>query len=319
MRGANVVRAFSQGRRCGWGMGAAAGGPAQAPRSLSFAPTLGQRHYCTLMCTHSQTQKLTRTRAPELLRFSRRTMFIQTQSTPNPLSLKFVPGKSVLEPGNTMDFDSYKSAQQSPLAKSIFAVEGVTRVFFTDEYISVTMSNDADWLVVKPHVFAAITDFYASGTPVLAPLAAAPEHSDTAITDQDSETVAFIKELIETRIRPNVQEDGGDIKFIKFDELGTVWLQMQGSCAGCPSSSVTLKNGIESMLMYYVEEVNAVEEWLPEGSEAGGKKGEDASSSVASVLETEDLKKLQEGLAKVPKSGGHGHSHGHTHSGSCNH
>lgn len=193
----------------------------------------------------------------------KRTMFIQTQSTPNPLSLMFYPGKPVVEAGSA-DFPNARSAMNSPLAKALFGIDGITRVFFGSDFITVTKSEEASWDFLKPEIFAAIMDFYSSGNPVFLDSSTAAS-MDTAIHEDDSETVAMIKELLETRIRPAVQDDGGDIEYQGFDpDTGVVKLKMQGACSGCPSSSVTLKSGIENMLMHYVPEVKAVEQELDE-------------------------------------------------------
>ncbi|KAK9284101.1 hypothetical protein L1049_012362 [Liquidambar formosana] len=187
----------------------------------------------------------------------RRTMFIQTQSTPNPSSLMFYPGKPVMEVGSA-DFPNARSAMNSPLAKALYGIDGITRVFFGSDFITVTKSDDAAWDFLKPEIFAAIMDFYSSGKPLFLDSNTAAA-MDTAIHENDSETVAMIKELLETRIRPAVQDDGGDIEYCGFDpETGVVKLRMQGACSGCPSSSVTLKSGIENMLMHYVPEVKSV-------------------------------------------------------------
>ncbi|KAK1395997.1 nifU-like protein 4, mitochondrial [Heracleum sosnowskyi] len=189
----------------------------------------------------------------------RRNMFVQTQSTPNPLSLMFYPGKPVMEVGSS-DFPNARSAMNAPLAKALYGIDGVTRVFFGSDFVTVTKSEDGSWDFLKPEIFAAIMDFYSSGQPLFLDSAAAAA-KDTAIHEDDTETVAMIKELLETRIRPSVQDDGGDIEYIGFDpESGVVKLRMQGACSGCPSSSVTLKSGIENMLMHYVPEVKAVEQ-----------------------------------------------------------
>lgn len=189
----------------------------------------------------------------------KRTMFIQTQSTPNPLSLMFYPGKPVMEVGSA-DFPNARTAMNSPLAKALYGIDGVTRVFFGSDFVTVTKSDDASWDFLKPEIFAAIMDFYSSGKPLFLD-SATSSSMDTAIHEDDSEIVAMIKELLETRIRPAVQDDGGDIEYIGFDpESGVVKLKMQGACSGCPSSSVTLKSGIENMLMHYVPEVKAVEQ-----------------------------------------------------------
>ncbi|KAK6775326.1 hypothetical protein RDI58_026327 [Solanum bulbocastanum] len=193
----------------------------------------------------------------------KRTMFIQTQSTPNPLSLMFYPGKPVVEAGSA-DFPNARSAMNSPLAKALFGIDGITRVFFGSDFITVTKSEEASWDFLKPEIFAAIMDFYSSGNPVFLDSSTAAS-MDTAIHEDDSETVAMIKELLETRIRPAVQDDGGDIVYRGFDpDTGIVKLKMQGACSGCPSSSVTLKSGIENMLMHYVPEVKSVEQELDE-------------------------------------------------------
>ncbi|CAK9231633.1 unnamed protein product [Sphagnum troendelagicum] len=186
----------------------------------------------------------------------RRSMFIQTQSTPNPDSLMFQPGCPVMEIGSS-DFPSARSAMQSPLAKALFSVDGVTRVFFGADFVTVTKAEEVSWAVLKPHIFASIMDFYSTKQPLF--YDAQTQASDTAIHEDDDETVAMIKELLETRIRPAVQDDGGDIEYRGYDlESGIVSLKMQGACSGCPSSAVTLKSGIENMLMHYVPEVKGV-------------------------------------------------------------
>ncbi|KAF8103909.1 hypothetical protein N665_0182s0017 [Sinapis alba] len=203
----------------------------------------------------------------------RRTMFIQTQSTPNPSSLMFYPGKPVMEVGSA-DFPNVRSALGSPLAKSIYSIDGVVRVFFGSDFVTVTKSDDLSWDILKPEIFAAVMDFYSSGQPLFLDSQAAAA-KDTAINEDDSETVAMIKELLETRIRPAVQDDGGDIEYCGFDpESGIVKLRMQGACSGCPSSSVTLKSGIENMLMHYVPEVKGVEQEFDGEEEEGTLSGE---------------------------------------------
>ncbi|KAI8476960.1 MAG: scaffold protein Nfu/NifU N terminal-domain-containing protein [Monoraphidium minutum] len=216
---------------------------------------------------------------------ARRGMFIQTQPTPNPLSLMFVPGKPVMESGS-YEFSSARAAMASPLAKRLFAVDGVTGVFFGSDFVTVTKAEDTAWAVLKPQVFAAIMDHYSSGEPLFLDeqtLAA----SDTAIHPDDDEVVAMIKELLETRIRPAVQEDGGDIVYRSFDaDSGTVTLKMMGACSGCPSSAVTLKSGIENMLMHYIPEVKSVVEAPPDDGEVEGLKAFDKlESKLESKLE----------------------------------
>ncbi|XP_062091799.1 nifU-like protein 4, mitochondrial [Humulus lupulus] len=203
----------------------------------------------------------------------KRSMFIQTQSTPNPSSLMFYPGKPVMEVGSA-DFPNARAALNSPLAKALYGVDGITRVFFGSDFITVTKSEDTSWNVLKPQIFAAIMDFYSSGQPLFLDSETAAA-KDTAIHEDDSETVAMIKELLETRIRPAVQDDGGDIEYRGFDiDTGIVKLRMQGACSGCPSSSVTLKSGIENMLMHYVPEVKAVEEELDAEEEDAALSGQ---------------------------------------------
>ncbi|KAK7872928.1 hypothetical protein R5R35_004247 [Gryllus longicercus] len=188
---------------------------------------------------------------------AKRTMFIQTQETPNPNSLKFIPGVDVLGEGKTMDFPNGTTAFCSPLGKLLFRIEGVKSVFFGPDFITVTkVDEDVEWRLLKPEIFAIIMDFFASGLPIVNEEEAP---SDTQITEDDDETVAMIKELLDTRIRPTVQEDGGDIVFMGFED-GIVKLKMQGSCTSCPSSVVTLKNGVQNMLQFYVPEVLGVEQ-----------------------------------------------------------
>ncbi|GIL47058.1 hypothetical protein Vafri_3888 [Volvox africanus] len=187
----------------------------------------------------------------------KRGMFIQTQPTPNPNSLMFVPGKPVMENG-TLEFTSARDGMKSPLAKKLFSIDGITSVFFGSDFVTVTKRDAYTWPVLKPDIFAAIMDFYSSGEPLVSD-AEALASSDTAIHPDDSEVVAMIKELLETRIRPAVQEDGGDIVFKGFEEdTGMVMVKLVGACSTCPSSTVTLKNGIENMLMHYIPEVKGV-------------------------------------------------------------
>ena len=181
-------------------------------------------------------------------------MFIQTEQTPNPSTLKFLPGRVVMDKG-TMDFAGADTAAASPFAKRLFAVEGVERVFFGADFVTVTKADDKDWQILKPSILGGIMEHYTSGEPVLAG-EAAPSAGDASA--DDDEVVAQIKDLLETRIRPAVAQDGGDIVFHDFRE-GVVYLQMQGSCSGCPSSTATLKMGIENLLKHYVPEVIEVQ------------------------------------------------------------
>ncbi|OWF45476.1 NFU1 iron-sulfur cluster scaffold homolog, mitochondrial-like [Mizuhopecten yessoensis] len=185
-----------------------------------------------------------------------RTMFVQTQDTPNPNSIKYLPGTSVLEQG-TMDFPNYQAAHCSPLARQLFRIEGVKGVFFGTDFITVTkLDDDVEWKVLNPQIFATIMDFFASGLPVLTD---EQPSSDTAIDEDDDETVLMIKELLDTRIRPTVQEDGGDIVYMGFED-GIVKLKLQGSCTSCPSSVVTLKSGVQNMLQFYIPDVLGVDQ-----------------------------------------------------------
>ncbi|XP_028392234.1 NFU1 iron-sulfur cluster scaffold homolog, mitochondrial-like isoform X2 [Dendronephthya gigantea] len=200
-----------------------------------------------------------------------RGMFIQVQETPNPNSLKFVPGVQITESG-TVNFENPQSAVRSPLARQLFTIEGVTGIMFGTDFITITKSSedDVDWAQIKPNIFATVMDFFASNMPIFTD---EQPRSDTEVLDDDDETVAMIKELIDTRIRPTVQEDGGDIIFKGFDN-GVVKLKMQGACSTCPSSIVTLKNGIENMLQFYVPEVNSVEQVEDEVDEINKKEFE---------------------------------------------
>jgi Fe-S cluster biogenesis protein NfuA len=178
-------------------------------------------------------------------------MFIQTESTPNPATLKFLPGQSVLEAG-TADFPSVEAAAKSPLANRIFAVEGVAGVFFGLDFVTVTKTDAVEWDHIKPAILGAIMEHYQSGAPVIEGEQAASGHAEH--TGEDGEIVNQIKELLDTRVRPAVAQDGGDITFHGFDR-GVVYLHMQGACAGCPSSTLTLKMGIENLLRHYIPEV----------------------------------------------------------------
>jgi len=190
-------------------------------------------------------------------------MFIQTQETPNPSSLKFLPGRPVLEGGGTLDIPNIGAAKSSPLAKLLFRIEGVKGIFFGSDFITVSKYDDEslDWKTMKPEIFATIMDFFMSGLPVVHEGVATT--GETEIYEDDDDTVAMIKELLDTRIRPTVQEDGGDIIYMGFED-GIVKLHMQGSCSSCPSSIVTLKNGVQNMLQFYVPEVVAVEQVFDE-------------------------------------------------------
>ena len=180
-------------------------------------------------------------------------MFIQTESTPNPATLKFLPGQTVLEMG-TADFPSAETAGKSPLATRIFAVAGVTGVFFGTDFVTVTKAEAVDWGHIKPAILGAIMEHYQSGALVIEGEQAAAHQAHDG---PDGDIVRQIKELLDTRVRPAVAQDGGDITFHGFDR-GIVYLHMKGACAGCPSSTLTLKMGIENLLRHYIPEVTEV-------------------------------------------------------------
>ncbi|MEP2531834.1 NifU family protein [Shimia sp.] len=182
-------------------------------------------------------------------------MFIQTESTPNPATLKFLPGQTVLEMG-TADFPTADGASASPLATRVFAIKGVAGVFFGTDFVTVTKEDGVEWDHIKPAILGAIMEHFQSGQPVMASDAVqASGHADH--DGPDGEIVGQIKELLDTRVRPAVAQDGGDITFHGFDR-GVVYLHMQGACAGCPSSTLTLKMGIENLLRHYIPEVTEV-------------------------------------------------------------
>jgi Fe-S cluster biogenesis protein NfuA len=185
-----------------------------------------------------------------------RAMFIQTETTPNPATLKFLPGREVMADG-TVDFPNAEAGQRSPLAARLFAIPEVERVFFGSDFITVT-KREGDWRHLKPAILGAIMEHFTRGIPLFESEAAA--EAEPTYEGEEADIVAQIKELLETRVRPAVASDGGDIIFKGFDGgSGTVFLHLQGSCSGCPSSTITLKNGIENMLRHYVPEVSAVE------------------------------------------------------------
>ena len=190
-------------------------------------------------------------------------MFIQTEATPNPEVLKFLPGRDVLGEG-TREFRAEDARGVSPLADALFAVDGVRRVFFGPDFLTVTREEDAPtWPQIKPPVLAAIMEHFTSGAPLLAESALDQGHDEGEYEGDTAQIVAEIKDLLDTRIRPAVAQDGGDIIFNRFDvDSGIVYLHMRGACAGCPSSSATLKAGVENMLKHYVPEVRGVEQTL---------------------------------------------------------
>jgi len=194
-----------------------------------------------------------------------RSMFIQTETTPNDDSLKFIPGMPVMETGS-VEFLDTRTALTSSLALRLFGIEGVKAVFYGPDFVTVTKDSENPWSVVKPEVYSILMEFFSSGQPLFRSeedkANAGPQ--DTRILDTDSDTVAMIKELLDTRVRPAIMDDGGDIEYRGFTDDGIVQIKLKGSCRGCDSSTVTLKSGIERMLMHYIPEVKGTEQVLGE-------------------------------------------------------
>jgi Fe-S cluster biogenesis protein NfuA len=188
-------------------------------------------------------------------------MFIQTEATPNPATLKFLPGKAVL-PGDPADYRAPEDAAGSPLALRLFEIPGVTGVFLGDDFITVTKEDDdgsgMGWPHLKPAILGAIMEHYASGRPVVEDASHAASESEEFFGEEDGQIVETIKELLDTRVRPAVAQDGGDITFRGYRD-GTVYLYMRGACSGCPSSTATLKYGIQNLLQHFIPEVREVE------------------------------------------------------------
>jgi len=184
-------------------------------------------------------------------------MFIQTETTPNPLTLKFIPGVDVLGAGGTAFYTSAKDAKDSPLAEALFRIENVGAVFLGSDFITITKKEDADWNMMKPSLLSGIMEHFTAKRPVMKKKTEEESEEGNA-SGEDDEIVKQIKELIETRVRPAVAQDGGDIIYKSFED-GIVKLELHGSCSGCPSSTMTLKQGIENMLKHYVPEVKSVE------------------------------------------------------------
>ncbi len=176
-------------------------------------------------------------------------MFIETQATPNPETVKFIPNQEVLESGS-IDFATSDMAKKSPLAQRLFGITGVDRVFLSTDFVSITKASDTDWSMLKPMILAALMEHLSVGQAIID----ADYYDDKHQSSNDDEITAQIKELLEERVRPIVAMDGGDIVFDRFEQ-GIVYLEMQGACAGCPSSTATLKIGIENMLRHYIPEV----------------------------------------------------------------
>ncbi|HEY2481372.1 MAG TPA: NifU family protein [Caulobacteraceae bacterium] len=188
-------------------------------------------------------------------------MFIQTETTPNPAVLKFLPGRELLAEG-AREFRDADDARASPLAEALFALSGVTRVFYATEFLTVTKADDYDWAYLKAPILAAIMDHFTSGQ-LLMRDALSDGHAEDVYEGESAAVVAEIKDLLDSRIRPAVAQDGGDILFSKFEpDTGVLWLHMRGACSGCPSSAATLKAGVENMLRHYVPEVTRVEQTL---------------------------------------------------------
>lgn len=227
----------------------------RGPRLLSSVPPV-------LSCV--ATAPLRATLAEPMLTQAR-TMFIQTETTPNEASLKFIPGVDVMPNGGTHEVLDLRSALGSPLATRLLNVDGVVGVFFGPDFVTCSKDENYAWSVLKPEVFAILMEHFASGAPLFKEGHETSGAEDTRVLDTDTEIVAMIKELLETRVRPAIMEDGGDIEYRGFSEdSGIVQLKLKGSCRGCSSSEVTLKNGIERMLMHYVPEVQSVEQFLDE-------------------------------------------------------
>lgn len=195
-----------------------------------------------------------------LLILGLRNLFIQTLETPNKQALKFLPSMKILNENETKEFLSGREAASSPLAVKLFSIEGIRSIMYGPDFITVEKRNDEiPWAILKPEIFSVLTEYLTSGTPIF--VEGTKLSDDMTINDEDDEIVSMIKELIFTRIRPAIQDDGGDIEFVSFDEEeGKVFLRLKGACRSCDSSSITLKNGIESMLKYYIEEVTTVEQ-----------------------------------------------------------
>ena len=184
-------------------------------------------------------------------------MFIETEETPNPATIKFLPGRDVMGRNGTADFRDAEAASNSPLASRLLDVNGIDGVFLGHDFVSVSKADDDDWFQLKPLVLGAIMEHFSSGQPVMLEEQAAGDTKPEAAHDDD-EVSGQIRELIETRVRPAVAQDGGDIVFERFED-GVVYLHMRGACAGCPSSTMTLKHGIENMLRHYIPEVEEVQ------------------------------------------------------------
>ncbi|MEO0392576.1 MAG: NifU family protein [Pseudomonadota bacterium] len=185
-------------------------------------------------------------------------MFIETETTPNPATVKFLPGRDVMGDNGTADFREASTAENSPLAVRLLEITGIDGVFLGRDFVSVSKADEADWFQLKPLVLGAIMEHFTSGQPVMLTEAKTNDAGAADTVHDDDEVSGQIRELIETRVRPAVAQDGGDIVFERFED-GVVYLHMRGACAGCPSSTMTLKHGIENMLRHYIPEVEEVQ------------------------------------------------------------
>ena len=186
-------------------------------------------------------------------------MFIQTEITPNPSTLKFIPENKILDKG-TFEFKSKEEAKSSKLASDLFSNKAVTNVFFGSDFITITKSESYDWDVIKPDILSKIMNFFSSGLPIVEPDIPKSENNDSSIkyNAEQKKIVQQIQTLLDEKIKPAVAQDGGDITFVRLKE-NIVYLELRGACAGCPSSTLTLKSGIENMLKYYIPEIESVE------------------------------------------------------------
>lgn len=217
-----------------------------------------------------------------------RNLFIQTADTPNENALKFLPLMKILQESETREFLSGREAACSPLAMKLFTVDGVKSIMLGSNFITIEKTNETfEWALLKPEIFSILTECLTNGTPIITE---SELSKDIGFNEEDDEVIAMIKELIFTRIRPAIQDDGGDIEFVSFSEdSGTVYLRLKGACRTCDSSSVTLKNGIESMLKYYIEEVEEVKQVDEAADEAEKSFAEFEAANLKPKAREEDL------------------------------
>ncbi|PVU86406.1 hypothetical protein BB559_006524 [Furculomyces boomerangus] len=227
-------------------------------------------------------------------KFTRRSIFIQTEKTPNENALKFIAGKKLLDDGvRTIEFRSRKDAIKSPLAMKLFGMEGIETVMFGEDFITISKNDDSEWHLLKPELFSIMMEHLSSNKPLLSEsyytslenkknIADAENRAEMSDLDEESQqTIGEIKELLDTRIRPSINEDGGDLEFVSFDmKTGVLRVSLHGACRGCSSSEITLKNGIENMLTYYIPEVKSVENVGSELEDLGKKEFEKFESQL---------------------------------------